>query len=274
MDSIYRKDALKGKYALVTGGASGIGLEISKQLVNHGAKLAIFGRSQARLDSVRPQFPEGTCFTFQCDVRHPEQVSASVKAVASIFPRIDILVNSAAGNFLAPFDKLSAKGFRTVIEIDTLGTFNTIKSVYETSMKANGGVVVNISSTLQMPAVHMQSHAAAAKSAIDSLTKSLALELGPQKIRVNGIAPGAIVGTEGMERLTPKGKSDVKFDTASYIPAQRLGTSKDISEGVLYLVLADYVTGHTLVVDGGLVLSFPNFTLMHPDVFNSWRAKL
>lgn len=270
MESIYRKDLLVGKYALITGGGSGIGLEIGKYLVAHGSVIAILGRNLKKLEEAASTFPKNTCHYFQCDIRNIDQISSTVSSILKIFPQIDILINNAAGNFLAPFSKLSTKGFRTVLEIDTIGTFSMTKEVYNSSMKKTGGVVINISSTLQMPCVHMQSHAAAAKAAIDSLTKSLALELGPQKIRVNAIAPGATAGTEGLSRLTPKGAND----PSSYIPLQRLGTTKEIAEGVLYLIAAEYVTGHILLVDGGMVLAFPNFTLAHPDVFNSWKAKL
>ena len=270
MASIYRRDLLNGKYALITGGGSGIGLETGKYLVAHGVKLAILGRNFQKLESAQKEFPEGTCFIFQCDVRNPLKIKETVQSILKNFPRIDILINNAAGNFLASFEKLSPNGFKTVLEIDTMGAFNMTKEVYTASMKGNGGVVINISSTLQMPAVLLQCHAAAAKAAIDSLTRSLALELGPKNIRVNGVAPGAIGETEGLKRLKPKDSPN----TADHIPLQRIGTSQEIAEGILYLIAAEYVTGHTLVIDGGIVLSFPNFTLMSPDIFNAWRAKI
>ena len=269
MASIYRTDLLVGKYAVITGGGSGIGLEVGRYLVAHGARLAILGRNAKRLEDAKKLFPEGKCDTFQCDVRSPEQISLAVAGILKIFPRIDILINNAAGNFLCSFAGLSAKGFRTVLEIDTMGTFNMTKEVFTQCMSKTGGVVINISSTLQMPCVNMQCHASAAKAAIDSLTRSLASELGPKGIRVNGIAPGATAGTEGFERLTPG-----DGDFTQFIPLQRLGTCKELAEGIMYLITADYVTGHTLLVDGGMVLTFPNFSLTSPEVFKSWRAKL
>jgi 2,4-dienoyl-CoA reductase [(3E)-enoyl-CoA-producing], peroxisomal len=270
MDSIYRKDLLTGKHAVITGGGSGIGLEIGKSLVAHGAKIAIFGRNLERLEKASSGFPPHTCHIFQCDIRKSEELKSVIESITKLFTKIDILINNAAGNFLAPFSKLSTKGFRTVLEIDTIGTFAASKEVFEQSMSRHGGVIINISSTLQIPCVYMQSHASAAKAAIDSLTRSLALELGPKGVRVNGIAPGATEGTEGLSRLTPQGGPKAE----SYIPLQRLGTCKEIAEGVLYLISAQYTTGHTLVLDGGMTLSFPNFTLMYPEVFSSWRSKL
>lgn len=271
MASIFRNDLMAGKYVLITGGGSGIGLEIGKYLAAHGAKIAILGRNFQKLESVKPDFPPGSCFTYQCDVRDPIQISSVIKSILSVFPQIDVLVNNAAGNFLCAFAGLSSKGFKTVLEIDTIGTFNMTKEVFTQSMsKFRGGVIVNISSLLQMPCSYMQSHSAAAKAAIDSLTRSLACELGPKGIRVVGIAPGAIGGTEGFDRLTPQKGTNME----DYIPLQRVGTTREIAEGILYLVAAQYVTGHTLVVDGGMALSFPNFTLAFPDVFNAWKSKI
>jgi peroxisomal 2,4-dienoyl-CoA reductase len=109
------------------------------------------------------------------------------------FGRIDLLVNGAAGNFLAPFAKLSEKGFRTVMEIDAVGTFNMSKAVFHTN-KLSGGSIINISATLQT-GVALQAHSASAKAAIDAMTRVLAVELGRHQIRVNSIAPGPIAGT-------------------------------------------------------------------------------
>lgn len=262
---------MAGKYALITGGGSGIGLEIGRYLAAHGAKVAIIGRNLQRLQKAQKLFPFDSCTIHQCDIRDTFQIASAVKSILSRFPRIDVLVNSAAGNFLCAFAGLSPKGFKTVLEIDTLGTFNMTKEVFTESMsKFRGGVIVNISSMLQAPCVYMLSHSAAAKAAIDSLTRSLACELGPKGIRVVGIAPGIIEGTEGFERLNPK--SGNRID--EYIPLQRVGNSKEIAEGVLYLIAASYVTGHTLVVDGGQSLTFPNFTLAVPEVFAAWKAKI
>jgi len=124
-----------------------------------------------------------------------------VKAVVDQFGRVDILVNGAAGNFLASASKLSAKGFKTVTEIDTLGTFNMSKAAFNQSMKKHGGNIINITALLHWNGTVLQAHSSAAKAGVDALTKVLAVEWGPYKVRVNGIAPGAIRGTEGMARL-------------------------------------------------------------------------
>ena len=144
------------------------------------------------------------------------------------------------------------------------------KEVYTAIMKNTGGVIINVSSTIQLPCVYMEMHASAGKSAVDSLTRSLALELGPKNIRVNGIAPGYIGNTESFHRLAPKNADD----PSDRIPLQRYGGTREIAEGILYLISAKYVTGHTLLVDGGAVLSFPNLSLVPKSLFNLWKAKL
>jgi len=135
------------------------------------------------------------------DIRKSEGCAASVKKVVDEFGRIDILVNGAAGNFLASASKLSTNGFRTVMEIDTMGTFNMSREVFNQSMSKNGGVIINLSAMLHWNGSALQAHSAAAKAGVDALTKVLACEWGPHGVRVCGLVPGAITGTEGFARL-------------------------------------------------------------------------
>ena len=120
----------------------------------------------------------------------------------------------------------------------------------------------------------LQVHAGSAKAGVDNITKALSVELGPQGIRVNGIVPGYIEGTEGMDRLSPK---DAKgFNIAECVPLQRMGRKDDVSNVALFLVsdAASYISGANITVDGGAQYTFPNFTLLSPDVQKIWRAKL
>jgi len=144
------------------------------------------------------------------------------------------------------------------------------KAVYTKYMKQNGGNIINVSATLYYCGTLLQSHSGAAKAAIDALTKHYSVELGPKKIRVNGIAPGPIAGTEGMDKLSkPEDKS--KFE--AWIPLQRFGTVDDIANSALFLAsdASSYMTGHTMVVDGGQYLSVGNYTLMYPGAQEQWR---
>lgn len=198
------------------------------------------------------------CLPLSIDVRQPQTIAAAVDEALKEFQRIDILINGAAGNFLCPASALSFNAFKTVIDIDTMGTFNTSKVLFEKYFRDHGGIIVNITATLSYRGQALQVHAGAAKAAIDAMTRHLAVEWGPNNIRVNSLAPGPITGTEGFRRLG--GKSAEKSNLFSVIPLQRAGNKTEIAHSTLYLAspLSSYVTGTTLVVDGGSWLTSPN----------------
>ncbi|KAM3826705.1 peroxisomal 2,4-dienoyl-CoA reductase [(3E)-enoyl-CoA-producing] isoform 2-T3 [Vipera latastei] len=251
---IFQPDILKGKVAFITGGGSGIGFRVTEILMRHGCQCVIASRNLQRVSEAAKKLSAATgqrCLPVSLDVRQPQSISAAVDEALREFEKIDILVNGAAGNFLCPASSLSFNGYKTVIEIDTLGTFNVSKVLYEKSLREHGGVIVNITATLSYKGQALQMHAGTAKAAIEAMTKHLAVEWGPQRIRVISIAPGPISGTEGYRRLVPS-----NLDSNQYfrnIPLQRVGNKTEIAHSVLYLVspLSSYVTGTTLVVDGG-----------------------
>ncbi|KAL9650751.1 hypothetical protein ABK040_001804 [Willaertia magna] len=252
--SVFRSDLLKGKVALVTGGGSGICKSITEELMRHGANTIIVSRTLEKLEKASKELMEkvnnGTvCAYFTADVRDYNALTKAVEQGLERFGRIDILVNGSAGNFLCPASKLSTNAFKTVIDIDTVGTFNASKIVYDKWMKANGGSIINLSMTLHNQATIMQVHAGCAKAAIDTMTKHLAVEWGLDNVRVNAIQIGPIEGTEGFDRLLPK-KEIERMKTL--IPLQRFGTAVDIANSVLFLVsdAASYVNGAILTVDG------------------------
>jgi peroxisomal 2,4-dienoyl-CoA reductase len=184
------------------------------------------------------------------DVRQPEQVDAAVKRTAEAFGGLDLLVNGAAGNFLCPVSQLSFNGFRTVVEIDLLGTYNVTKIAFDLLQKNPKASVINISATLHYGGTPMQSHVSAAKAGIDALTRNLAVEWGPFGIRVNAIAPGPIDETEGMARLAP---GDIRTKMEKAVPLGRFGRIDEIAQATVFLAsdAAAYVTGAIFVVDGG-----------------------
>jgi 2,4-dienoyl-CoA reductase [(3E)-enoyl-CoA-producing], peroxisomal len=251
---MFEKQLLKTRAALVTGGGTGICRGIALALAAHGCDVAIVSR---KLEHLEPTTADLAALGVRAiaraaDVRDPAAVNDAVAAIASDLGRIDILVNGAAGNFICLAENLSPNGFGTVVDIDLKGTFNVSRAALP-HLKARGGSVINISATLQYLGTMGQSHAAAAKAGIDSLTRTLACEWGPYGIRVNGIAPGPIEGTEGVRRLTNE-KS--RASALELCPLGRMGTIDDIANAALYLCsdAASYVNGVTLVVDGGLWL--------------------
>jgi len=256
--SPFKNDILKGKVTLVSGGGSGINFGIARSLGLHGSKIAIMGRRKEVLESsVAKLQKEGIdAFGVQGDVRKFPDCQNVVASVIAKFGKLDILVNGAAGNFLCAPEDLSVNGFKTVIEIDTIGTFHMSKASFE-SLKATKGVILNISATLHYTTTYYQIHASAAKAAVDSMTRSLAVEWGKYGIRSVGIAPGPIADTEGMSRLSGGANWE---DYQKLIPLRRAGTVEDIAQAALYLTaIGTYVTGHTIVVDGGSWLHSTSF---------------
>jgi peroxisomal 2,4-dienoyl-CoA reductase len=251
--SVFKDDILEGKVAFVTGGGSGICKGITEAFMAHGAHAAIVGRKADRLGAAARELAERTgreCLAAPADVREPAKVEAAIEQTLDRFGRIDIVVNGAAGNFLCPAAQLSYNAFKTVVDIDSVGTWNVSRAAFARTLRDHGGLILNISATLHYAATPLQAHASAAKAAVDSLTKSLALEWGSLGIRVNAIAPGPIADTEGMARLAPP---DMKEKLEKAIPLQRWGTVADIAHAAVFLAsdAASYVHGEVFVVDGG-----------------------
>jgi peroxisomal 2,4-dienoyl-CoA reductase len=256
--SVFRSDLLSGKTAFVTGGGSGICRGIARAFLAHGAQVAIVGRNVERLDVAARELHEetgGRCLAVAADVREPPAVEAALDRTIAELGALDIVVNGAAGNFLCPAAQLTYNGFRTVVAIDTLGTFNVSRAAFDRSLRDRGGSILNISATLHYGATPLQAHAAAAKAAVDSLTRSLALEWGACGIRVNGIAPGPIEDTEGMRRLAPDTELVARVKRA--IPIGRFGAIDEIASIALFLAsdAASLIHGETIVADGGHWLS-------------------
>lgn len=255
--SVFRDDLFVGKVALVTGGATGIGRGIAEALARHGASVAIVSRKQENLAAAAEQITSTTtrrCMPLAADVRQPDAVEAAVNQVVQELGGLDIVINNAAGNFICPSGQLSPNGFGTVIDIDAKGTWNVSRAAYLARLKDHGGLVLNISATLHYGGTPGQLHVAAAKAAVDAMTRTLAVEWGPQGIRVNAIAPGPIGDTEGARRLFP---GEVADALRNMVPTRRLGSIDDIVNLALF-VLSDAginINGAILVSDGGLCLT-------------------
>lgn len=266
MASIFRPGLLDGQVALVTGGGTGIGLGISQLLAELGAHVVMASRKPANLEAARADIESrgGKVTAVQLDVRDPEQVKAAVDGVAQQLGRIDVLVNNAAGNFYAPSATLSPNAWKSVVEIDLYGTFYCSQAVYPIMAAQGGGRIVSTSMTLHYRGWPMMAHATAAKAGVDALTRTLAVEWAPQRIRVNAIAPGPIP-TDGVRKaFTPPADSGVPdvfaaadARMAEYakkgIPLGRWGSPRDIANMVAFLAspAGDWITGSIFVIDGG-----------------------
>src|SRR6516164_5118487 len=218
-----------GKTVFVAGGTSGINLGIAEAFAKAGAKLAVVSRSQNRVDEAQRQLRlyNGEVVGLSADVRNVEAISAALKTAHDSLGEIDILLCGAAGNFPAPALGMSANGFKAVIDIDLLGTFNTCRAAFE-HLRKPGASVISISATHAFTPIPMQAHVCAAKAGIDIFSKTLAVEWAPPGIRVNVISPGPVDDTEGMRRLAPT--PEIREKVIACVPLRRFGSKDEIAD--------------------------------------------
>lgn len=246
--SVFRENLLAGKTAFIAGGTSGINLGIAKKFAEYGAKVAVVGRNAEKAAGAAQEIGHGA-MGLSADVRDYDAIRGAMEEVASAFGPLDIVISGAAGNFLAPVNGMSANAFRTVVDIDLNGTFNVFRGCHDLLNKP-GASLIAISAGQAVNASALQAHACAAKAGINQLIRVLALEWGPD-VRVNGISPGPIEGTEGMARLSP----DPAMREAHYarIAMKRWGRTDEVADSALFLCssAASYITGTILDCDGG-----------------------
>jgi citronellol/citronellal dehydrogenase len=241
-------DANAGKVALVTGGGTGIGRAVARELVRTGAQVTICGRRAEPLDAVQAELGDA-CLAVRADVREPEGVAALVDAALERFERIDVLVNNAGGQFLAPAEEISLKGWRAVHRLNVDAVWDLTRLVAERSMIPNReGVVVFVGFSPRRGMAEM-AHAAAARAAVENLAGSLALEWSKHGIRAFTVALGNIA-TQGLDGYGPERVAEWERE----VPLGRLGTPEEAAALIAFLVSpgGGYVTGTTVVMDGGL----------------------
>ena len=273
---VFREGLFAGQVGIVTGGGTGIGFGVAELLASLGMHVVLASRSSEHLDHAAEKITAagGKASTATLDVRDPERVRAVMQEISERHGRLDLLVNNAAGNFYVPSESMSPNAWRSVIEIDLFGTFFCSQAALPLMRASGGGCIVNISMTLHYRGWPQLAHATAAKGGIDALTRTLALEWAPDKVRVNAVAPGPIP-TEGVLKAFArpaatgpdlfKGASasesitsgrDEPNDTmrervraaiaerAKAIPLQRWGSPVDIANAVVFLAspAASWVT--------------------------------
>jgi len=250
--SPFQPDVLSGAVAFVTGGGSGIGKEICRVFGAHGARVAIASRNVERLEAAAEELRgEGVeVHVGVCDVRDAAAVQQVVGDIIEHFGQLDVVVNNAAGNFPAPMTNISPNGFKAVVDIDLLGTYNVSRTTFDAWLREHGGNIVNISAPFELRGVSLQAHVAAAKAGVDSLTRTCAVEWGPYGVRVNAIAPGAIGATEGMRRFSEAVPGSAERGPNN--PVGLLGHGADIAYAALFLCspAARFLSGQVIAVDG------------------------
>ncbi len=251
--AIFRADLLQDKVVVVTGGGSGIGLEIVRECVALGAKVAIGARKTERLEAAAATLrSEGaTVYAAALNIRDETEATAWVDAVHAHYGQIDILVNNAGGQFPSRAEDIRPKLWRAVIDTNLNGTWFMTQAVAKHMLARGEGQVINIVANMWRGFPGM-AHTGAARAGVVNLTKSLALEWAKRGVRVNAVAPGEIRST-GLDNYAPEIQAAFESEIPKTIPLRRLGTIEDVSWAVAYLAspAGAYITGETICVDGG-----------------------
>jgi NAD(P)-dependent dehydrogenase (short-subunit alcohol dehydrogenase family) len=263
---MFKENFLQDKTVLITGGGSGLGLEMARMYAEYGATVLIASRKEEKLKKALESLPtplNQKHAYYVVDVREAPQVKQMYDEYFERFGKIDILVNNAAGNFLSLSEKLTPNGFKIIVDIVLNGTFNNClywgQKCIETGQ---GGTILNIVTTYAVHGSAFVLPSAAAKAGVLALTKSLAYEWARYDIRVNAIAPGPIPTKGAWERLMP----DQKFEQVyrNMIPLKRFGKPKELATLALFLTsdMSGYITGECVVMDGGETLRAGEFNLL------------
>lgn len=240
-----------GRTGIITGGATGIGFAIARELTRLGARVVIASRKEENLKKAVAELGERAEYRI-VDVRD----AAAVQAMVDSVERIDFLVNNAAGNFIVPSDQLTVNGWNSVIGIVLNGTFYCSSAVGKKMIESKtGGAMLNIIANYAWTGAPGVVHSASAKAGVLALTRTLAVEWARHKIRINAIAPGPVHTEGATERLFPD--RTVEEGIRRTIPLRRFANLEEIAQAASYLLsdYASYVTGEVLVMDGGQWLS-------------------
>jgi citronellol/citronellal dehydrogenase len=250
--SAFRNDLFAGQTIIVTGGGSGIGRCTAHELSSLGAHVALVGRTPEKLQAVLAEITQdgGSASAHPCDIRDELAVGATLDAVLALRGRIDGLVNNAGGQYRAPMESISTKGFEAVVRNNLTGTFIFMREAYNRCMKAHGGAIVNIIADIWHGWPDF-AHSGASRGGTLTLSETAACEWAVSGVRVNCVAPGGIASS-GFDRYTPEAQAKI-LEFPKSVPLQRYGTESEVAASIVFLLspAAAYITGTCVRVDGG-----------------------
>jgi len=253
VQGMFVANLLENRVLLVTGGGSGLGESMAASFCRLGGLVAILGRNEERLGAALPRIdPSGErSFAVVADVRNAGAVDEAVARITARFGRIDVLVNNAAGNFLAATEELSPNGFDAIVRTVLHGTFHCTRAVAPQMLDRRSGVILNIVATYAWTGSAFVVPSAAAKAGVLAMTRSLAVEWADRGVRVNAIAPGPFPTEGAWSRLMPTPESEAH--ALGRGPAGRFGHHEELCNLAVFLVsdAAPYITGEVVTIDGG-----------------------
>jgi citronellol/citronellal dehydrogenase len=259
--SAFRARLFEGQAGIVTGAGSGIGRCTAHELAALGAKVALVGRRLEKLEAVAREIADagGTARCYAADIREEERVREVIGAALADFGRLDFVVNNAGGQFAAPLEKISAKGWDAVVRNNLTGGFLVAREAYTQWMKPNGGAIVNMIADMWQ-GMPMMGHSGAARAGMLNFTETAAFEWAP--VRVNAVAPGWIASS-GMDQYPPEAGERIR-SLHTKVPAGRIGTESEVSAAIVFLLspAAAFISGSCLRIDGGA----PNVKSSYPLV--------
>ncbi len=266
---MFTDDTLSGKTILITGGGSGLGLEMAKGFARCGANIAICGRTQEKLDNATKEILKENdsvqVKNYQADVRDHERVTEMISEIVNDFGSMEGLVNNAAGNFLSASEDLSPGGFKAIIDIVLHGSFNCTHAFgnYLIDTDKKGSILNIVTTYAEGTGCAFVLPSACSKAGVLAMTRSLAYEWAEYGIRLNAIAPGPFPTDGAWSRLVPDKTMEEKF--INKIPMKRYGDHKELANLAIFLMsdLAPYITGENVVIDGGERLQAGQFNFIN-----------
>ena len=252
---VFRDDLYAGKVAIVTGGGTGIGAATARELGKLGATVVIASRKAENVDPAVKGLTEELgrpVFGATCDIRDRVAVRTFIADVVARHGRVDLLVNNGGGQFFAPAETISDKGFDAVVATNLAGTWNMTRAVADAWMLAHGGSIVNVT-MLTSRAFPGMAHSVAARAGVEAMSRTLAVEWAARNVRVNCIAPGLVLSS-GFSRY-PAGLEMIATMRTT-VPMKRFASCEEIAWWIAFVgsEAGAYVTGQTLTVDGGKTL--------------------